>query len=673
MSKPLSQIVKTRPQVTSKLPNQAGYTPHKREVAQKDLLRILKIADYGYPYDNKDAHTAADIETAVRPAGKPNVDTNNIKMAMTVGDTGLSKEEADALQELSKKTLRRYIGKAGQDIADTKGEWLGRALKRSKGIKSAVKKVAGASKVNATEETEPKKKVLDELSRKTLHSYKLKARADIRKEIPYGNSPKIQKRNAGLSLAMKKAYGDKGAKVHANEETINELSKKLLDRYAKKADADYVAGNKKRLGGIAKATQKIIGRDIKVKATEETINELSRKRLGGYISKAMKHIADTQKAWPPKEPDKKYWKRVKGANQAANRIGGRRVDKHGKSVKYNAEETEISELSKKTVRDYLGYSQANTRDIDKAMPSGERSKGLRTQYNRRKLGQDNAVRKLTGRAKVAATEETEITEATCKTCHGAKTITKNDHKVKCPTCSGTGLSEHLAKNASVKSYIHDFVHSKNNRFKDDSKKERIHRALGAWYSKAEEYMDEALTPLPNKTNNRFSSIHWNLMKKRAADKVKSQTVNPPEKQNATMEKESVNEMSDDKAVKYIRAAQTSRAGAKKDFHQTKFRDIIFRGKGQKELKTVAKRDAGLRTAVAKRTGEAKVATTKEENIAELSATVLRSYRDTAERKLFKDKGKLRQRATGINRAEDRMAGKRKRRFGASQHDVPYHG
>lgn len=47
------------------------------------------------------------------------------------------------------------------------------------------------------------------------------------------------------------------------------------------------------------------------------------------------------------------------------------------------------------------------------------------------------------------------------------------------------LDEHLAKDASASAYIKDFVHSKNKKFGGDSKKERIKRALGAYYGKNE--------------------------------------------------------------------------------------------------------------------------------------------------------------------------------------------
>jgi len=53
----------------------------------------------------------------------------------------------------------------------------------------------------------------------------------------------------------------------------------------------------------------------------------------------------------------------------------------------------------------------------------------------------------------------------------------------------TQLDETITKDTPCKDVIHDFVHSKNKKFSDDSKKQRIKRALGACYSKKNEDVD----------------------------------------------------------------------------------------------------------------------------------------------------------------------------------------
>lgn len=53
------------------------------------------------------------------------------------------------------------------------------------------------------------------------------------------------------------------------------------------------------------------------------------------------------------------------------------------------------------------------------------------------------------------------------------------------------LHEKITEKTSTSDVIHDFVHSKNKKFKGDSKKQRIKRALGAYYSMhKEEKLDE---------------------------------------------------------------------------------------------------------------------------------------------------------------------------------------
>lgn len=54
------------------------------------------------------------------------------------------------------------------------------------------------------------------------------------------------------------------------------------------------------------------------------------------------------------------------------------------------------------------------------------------------------------------------------------------------------IGEKLTGSDSAATYIHDFVHSKNARFKNDSKKERIKRALAAYYHKEDVGIDEDL-------------------------------------------------------------------------------------------------------------------------------------------------------------------------------------
>jgi hypothetical protein len=55
------------------------------------------------------------------------------------------------------------------------------------------------------------------------------------------------------------------------------------------------------------------------------------------------------------------------------------------------------------------------------------------------------------------------------------------------------LDEVLTKSTTAGETIHDFVHSKNKMFAGDSKKQRIRRALGAFYKKQNEEVDKDMT------------------------------------------------------------------------------------------------------------------------------------------------------------------------------------
>ena len=62
----------------------------------------------------------------------------------------------------------------------------------------------------------------------------------------------------------------------------------------------------------------------------------------------------------------------------------------------------------------------------------------------------------------------------------------DDHGITGLGTNVQAVKESLSKSATASDYIDDFVHSKNKKFKGDSKKQRIKRALGAYYSKKNE-------------------------------------------------------------------------------------------------------------------------------------------------------------------------------------------
>ena len=186
---------------------------------------------------------------------------------------------------------------------------------------------------------------LDELSKKTLTSYGHKAiddRAHFQKaKKVVGDSPyidkKIDKRNKGINLAIKKV-----SKKNEEVEQIDELSGKTLDSYIKKASKDinkpdkksYGKGNKidrhkSMLKAVAKRDKKeLYGEDV------EQIDELSKKTLGGYVKKASKEARGNMVATqhgsgiPKKAKDiklKQVNKRMKGIEKAGEKLAKEEV------------------------------------------------------------------------------------------------------------------------------------------------------------------------------------------------------------------------------------------------------------------------------------------------------------------------------------------------------------
>jgi hypothetical protein len=185
----------------------------------------------------------------------------------------LAKEEVEQIDELSPNTLHSYIKKAAGNMAGNAAVAAAQAsssMKKSspdvkRNIANRMKGITGASgrladKANMAEEAE-----LAEVSDKKLDAYRQKAFADQ----PSGDdgSDKYRKRKFGRDLAFAKQTGR--AKVIATKEEveqIDELSKKTLGSYVKKASADqYFKGQdaqyhdnkaKKAEGPFAKETKK---------------------------------------------------------------------------------------------------------------------------------------------------------------------------------------------------------------------------------------------------------------------------------------------------------------------------------------------------------------------------------------------------------------------------------
>ena len=253
--------------------------------------------------------------------------------------------------------------------------------------------------------------------------------------------------NYDRSLVMNEMIRRKKEGLWESEESLNELSRNTLKRYSKKAEADgnlnnilaggapkkekgkYVKKMEKRYAGSLRAKHKTGetgSHMVKVHATEESLDELSRDTLKRYSKKASKSASDRKKyydsktdAWLATKPGSKesddaeadrnkagdkWLKRVSGVKKAKSKLREKeeyvRVEKRGKEKSVPAatldnyieqgwkevkaahpmakvyskksklkkiKEENINELSKKTLASYVGKAAKSAgKNTDKA-------------------------------------------------------------------------------------------------------------------------------------------------------------------------------------------------------------------------------------------------------------------------------------------------------------------
>lgn len=184
--------------------------------------------------------------TIYKKSNKPNPIKKNAEDAV---------KEAVELDELDKKTLGSYIKKASQSRG-VAGIVAGSSAHKSKDQKDALKvmkkRMTGISR--ATDRlTKEEVDQLDELSPNTLHKYIKKATPEVAARAISAVAPnqsaetkkhasKLGKRIAGITSASGR-LSDK-ANQYEEVDQIDELSKKTLGSYVKKAKDDYGFSNR---------------------------------------------------------------------------------------------------------------------------------------------------------------------------------------------------------------------------------------------------------------------------------------------------------------------------------------------------------------------------------------------------------------------------------------------
>ena len=351
--------------------------PKKLDALKKQLSTIKREAvelDEKLKASDDMGTWVKDFQDSDAPQFKGKSQKERQKMAIAAKLAAERNEEVE-LDEVSASTLRSYVDKARADksrqqkartVAKNDHKKYGipsdkeradaahrKASQRNTGISMAKRKLGGYTKgtqpkVLAREEVE-----LDEVSDKMLDRYRQKAFADQ----PAGNdgSDKYRKRKFGRDLAFAKQTGR--AKVLATKEEveqIDELSKKTLGSYIKKAASDigYAAAaddsNKelKRHKGIAKAANKLTKEEVELDEAE-TVNEISNKNKKQWLKKARKSqvkyydAAHAGRYFAAKgDEDKDYWDDYATSMDKKYRQRNALIKKHWDNIK---EEVELDE------------------------------------------------------------------------------------------------------------------------------------------------------------------------------------------------------------------------------------------------------------------------------------------------------------------------------------------
>lgn len=364
----------------------------------KEIIREAKASGESPRRDKefKDKHVIQKINHPV--AGDDQFAAPKIKKDKTKhashhdGDDMAVYEEVEQLDELSPNTLHSYIKKSAGNMAGNAAVAAAQAsssmgkstpdVKRK--IKNRMQGITGASgrladKANQNEEVE-----LDELSQNTLWNYHAKAGADLqakRKKLEQGkltmqDLKKGQNRVKGLNRAADKMH----------EEMSDTEMKKREDivKGMKKNKEDF----KKRYGDRWKSVMYATATKNAMESVEQ-IDELSKKTLGSYIKKAKTDVAGQAYQLGAKDPlkPKASWSKALGRekhiDKAVDRLTKESVDldevfkagsmklKDGSSISVTSEQastlnalfTELNSSNQKKMQERLMSSTDNFNEI----------------------------------------------------------------------------------------------------------------------------------------------------------------------------------------------------------------------------------------------------------------------------------------------------------------------
>lgn len=166
------------------------------------------------------------------------------------------------------------------------------------------------------------------------------------------------------------AHWEKAHRDELSEQiAIHELSKKVLGSYVKKAASDMHSLG--RAGGgpgfwdrlrKVKKREKSVGRAVDRLAKEETLDELSKKTLGSYVKKASSSLRD-QAGYGGWLGAKDFGdKSVRKSYTQTQRMSGKRQSGIERAANRLTKEDTLDELSKKTLGSYIHKSAEDLED-----------------------------------------------------------------------------------------------------------------------------------------------------------------------------------------------------------------------------------------------------------------------------------------------------------------------
>jgi hypothetical protein len=458
MAKSLLQILKTQPAKGSKLPNQSGMAPHTREDAQKEFLKRFPISTVADPYGNDDAFSAKDVKVFDRAAnrfGKNNVEFNQVKMQVLPGDQDATLGTAKADTGLDEAKDRKYLklnpadrakhvrrkrfekrrlghGITQEETIDemavnfkpgTRDSYASRRRFASKLPKNAkeplasfyqgVRDIAKTSLFLRGPHEEIEESTLNESgpSRKHFREVANTVRAiedpKVRQAMADHHAAIFAKMNPRFDHA--KFHAAAGTQYIKSEETVNELSAKVIDKYERHAKAQVVSNPKpavlsKRLSGLS------LAKDLK-----------KRKAL----REVAKYIADPKRDNDPdvqayrkefKDIGKKYGD-VKNRSEALEKLFIKYKDKIGP---YHHEET-IDEMSQEKLQRYRQTARVDQAKHANAADAAARNNSSRQFHDKKALarisGRIKAGSRLSGKFYPRGQE---------KPYHAEETVTEDD-------------------------------------------------------------------------------------------------------------------------------------------------------------------------------------------------------------------------------------------------------